>query len=166
MVYLKGGLGYPFSFFGSRWIMIYKSLLEYLTLAAGIVSPLVLILGAGYQYLIKPWEKRKAKEVEKAQKERLAQDKEYQNKMLEITREQMSPILKVLEELKAITVESNYDRKNLNSIAKENKEAIKEHDERLDDHDMRLIVLETNYSGGHQTVTYKEKYGNRKEDKK
>ena len=45
--------------------MIYESLLEYLTLAAGIVSPLVLILGAGYQYLIKNCKKRKAKEVEK-----------------------------------------------------------------------------------------------------
>lgn len=144
--------------------MTWDSIVEYIKYVAGILAPLTVILAFGYKYLLEPWERRKAKELEVARKERLNQDKEYQNKMLEITREQMSPILKVLEELKAITVESNYDRKNLNEIAKENKQAIKDHDDRLDDHDMRLIVLETSRSNGHQTMTYTEHYGNRKEE--
>lgn len=145
--------------------MIYDSLVEYLTLVAGIVSPLVLILGFGYQYFIKPWEKRKAKEVEKAQQERLRQDKEYQDKMLEIARKQIEPIHEILADIKEITVDSEYDRKHLNEVAKENTKRLEKAEDKLDDHAERLIVLEARSDSGSQEVIYKEKYGNMKETK-
>lgn len=145
--------------------MIYDSLVEYLTLVAGIVSPLMLILGFGYQYFIKPWEKRKAKEAEKAQQERLAQDKEYQDKMLEIARRQIEPIHAVLEEIKEITLDSEYDRKHLNEVTKQNSKRIEKAEDKLDDHAERLIVLEARSDSGSQEVIYKEKYGNIKETK-
>lgn len=145
--------------------MIYESLVEYLTLVAGIVSPLALILGFGYKYFIEPREKRKAKEAEKAQQERLAQEKNYQDKMLEIARQQIEPIHAVLEEIKEITVDSEYDRKHLNEIAKVNTKKLGKHEERLDDHAERIIILEAKSGAGEQEVFYKEKYGNyRKED--
>ena len=145
--------------------MIYDNILEYLTLVAGIVSPLMLILGFGYQYFIKPWEKRKAKEAEKAQQERLAQDKEYQDKMLEIARRQIEPIHAVLEEIKEITVDSEYDRKHLNEVTKQNSKRIEKAEGKLDNHAERLIVLEAKSCSGEQEVIYKEKYGNIKETK-
>ena len=145
--------------------MIYESLVEYLSLVAGIVSPLALILGFGYKYVIEPREKRKAKEAEKAQQERLAQEKNYQDKMLEIARQQIEPIQSVLEEIKEITVDSEYDRKHLNEIAKVNTKKLGKHEERLDDHAERIIILEAKSGSGEQEVFYKEKYGNyRKED--
>lgn len=146
--------------------MTWDSIIDYIVSVGGIIAPLTAILGFGYKYLVAPWERKKAREEDLARRERLQQDKDYQNKMLDITKKQMEPIVKMLEEFKTITVESNYDRKNLNEITKENKQAIKDHDDRLDDHDMRLIVLETSRENGHQTITYKEHYGNGKEDKK
>lgn len=145
--------------------MIYDSIVEYLTLVAGIVSPLVLILGFGYQYFIKPWEKRKAKEIEKAQQERLRQDKEYQDKMLEIARKQIEPINEILADIKEITVDSEYDRKHLNEVAKENTKRLEKAEDKLDDHAERLIILEARSDSGSQEVIYKEKYGNIKETK-
>lgn len=144
--------------------MIYDSIVEYLTLVAGIVSPLVLILGFGYQYFIKPWEKRKAKEIEKAQQERLAQDKEYQDKMLQITRQQIEPIHEILADIKEITVDSEYDRRHLNQIARENTDKLCRHENRLDDHAERIIILEAKSEAGEQEVFYKEKYGKYRKD--
>ena len=125
----------------------------------------MLILGFGYQYFIKPWEKRKAKEIEKAQQERLRQDKEYQDKMLEIARKQIEPINEILADIKEITVDSEYDRKHLNEVAKENTKRLEKAEDKLDDHAERLIILEARSDSGSQEVIYKEKYGNIKETK-
>ena len=145
--------------------MFYDSLTEYLQLIVAIVGPLTVILGFFYKYVIEPREKRKAKEEEQAQRERMAQEKEYQDKMLDIARQQIEPIHAVLEEIKEITVDSEYDRKHLNEIAKTNTKKLGKHEERLDDHAERIIILEAKSGAGEQEVFYKEKYGSyRKED--
>ena len=145
--------------------MIYESLTEYLQLIVAIVGPLTVILGFFYKYVIEPREKRKAKEEEQAQRERMAQEKEYQDKMLDIARQQIEPIQSVLEEIKEITIDSEYDRKHLNEVTKSNTKKLGKHEERLDDHAERIIILEAKSGAGEQEVFYKEKYGQyRKED--
>ena len=146
--------------------MTWNSIIDYIMSVGGIIAPLTAILGFGYKYLLEPWERKKAREEDLARRERLQQDKEYQDKMLDITKSQMEPIVKMLEEFKDVTIESKNDRQKLTEIAERNMESIKNHEDRLDDHGDRILILETQrgISNGHHVVTYKEKYG-RKEEK-
>ncbi|GAB7231388.1 hypothetical protein [Facklamia hominis] len=136
------------------------NVINYLTIIAGVVGSLTVIFGFFYKYILEPWEKKKIREADLIQRERMQQDKEYQDKMVEITKSQMVPVLKLLDEFKEAILNSKFDRQKLTEITEENQHSIQVHEERLDDHGDRILVLETKtgINGGHKTVTYKEHY--------
>lgn len=136
------------------------NVINYLTIIAGIVGSLTVIFGFFYKYILQPWEKKKAREADLVQRERLQQEKEYQERMVEITKTQMDPIIKILDEFKESIFDSKTDRQKLNEVTKQNQESIRVHEERLDDHGDRILVLETKsgITDGHKQVTYKEHY--------
>lgn len=85
--------------------------------------------------------------------------------MLKIARKQTEPIREMLEKIREITIDSEYDRRHLNQVTRENADKLCKHENRLDDHAERIIVLEAKSEKGEQEVFYKEKYGKyRKED--
>lgn len=140
-----------------------SNLVNTLTIIAGIVTSLSIIFGFFIKYFYEPWERRKAQAVEERQKERLEQEKRYHDKMIEVSKEQNQPILEFIEKMQEFMLHSNYDRKNLNSIAERNSKTLEEHDAILDNHTERLIVLESQRDGITQTVAYKEEYGKENE---
>lgn len=120
---------------------------SFLILVASILSSLGVAITFVYKYIIQPLSnrlvKQRAKEMDLAHRERMQQEKEYQDKMVEITKNQMTPFIKAFEELQECTRNSGRDLEKLTEIAQTNVGKIDEHEKRLDDHNNRIRDLET-----------------------
>lgn len=75
--------------------------------------------------------------------ERLRQEKAYQEKMLEIVKKQMNPVIQALEELSKLSKGSQQEIEKLAESSYANTKLLEKHEARLDDHGDRLLVLET-----------------------
>lgn len=71
---------------------------------------------------------------------------------------QNEPIKKLILKLEEQNYRSEQARIEIKQLSLKNEKILDKHEELLDSHDDRLIVLETTMFGGHQQVTYKEKY--------
>lgn len=143
--------------------MTWQSITEYLTLLAGVIGPLTIILGFCIKYIWGPWEKKKAKEADEAREARMRQDREYHARMIEIAQQQNEPLIKALGEINKAVSDSQNDRKRLTDIAENNIKTLEVHETRLDDHGKRILVLETTSSmiNGHGQIKYQEHYESR-----
>lgn len=120
---------------------------SFLILVASILSSLGVAITFVYKYILQPLSnrlmKQRAKEMDLAHRERMQQEKEYQDKIVEITKNQMTPFIKAFEELQECTRNSGHDLEKLTEIAQTNVGKIDEHEKRLDDHNVRIRDLET-----------------------
>lgn len=116
---------------------------QFLLSVASIATSLTIVLTFISKYVWQPWERKKAKEIEAANLERLQQEKTYQEQILEIVKKQMNPITQALEKLNKLSEGSQHEIEKLAEVSCSNKKRLERHEERLDDHGDRILVLET-----------------------
>ncbi len=141
--------------------MIEWSLLgNYITVVAGFLSSLSIIVGVIYKWIWKPYAERKEAREEKWMKRMegitskqttplsneihlLAdQSKKYDEiyaRLEEITKQNVRIIREIREEFK----DHNYQADQRDILIKQNADLIKKHEDRLEDYGERILILET-----------------------